>query len=94
MPGREDVLEIRMQGHDATCGVCGEDCDMRFGIPTYNGDVVSNDFPEQMWADGGGSFVACEGCFRKHERGEMPVWDRLYLPTSPMGVHLVDGGGI
>jgi hypothetical protein len=90
-----DILEIRMQSGMLDCYVCGEPTEYRFGIPIYNGDIVSNDFPDDMWANGGGGQSVCESCYLKHERGDIPCADRLYLDRPPHGVYLgSDGAGI
>lgn len=89
-----DILEIHMQSDMIDCAICGEPDEFRWGVPTFNGDIVSNAFPEEMWASGGGGVSVCRECYEKHERGEIPVADRLYLERPPMGVHLVDGAGI
>ena len=88
-------LEIRMQRHEANCGMCGDDCDMLYGIPTYNGDVVSNDFPDGLMPDAGGSFPACQRCYLRHAMGDVPTFDHWYVVAGAFGVFLgLDGGGI
>lgn len=69
----DQVLVIRMQHHETTCYVCGKRTDGGFGVPTFNGDLVSNAFPD--WLDWGGQ-PACED--RRHERGELVTYDHYY----------------
>lgn len=42
-------------------------------LPTFNGDIVSNDWPGEY-----GCKSCCEFCYQKHERGEVPTCDHLY----------------
>lgn len=86
-----DSLTINMNERWADCGLCGAETLFHWGVPTYNGDVVSNDFPDDL---GGGSIAACEACFHKHERGEIETFDHYYVRPGPMGVCLVNGAGI
>lgn len=79
-------IEIRMQSHDTDCWLCGGYADGHHGVPTFNGDLVSNDFP--LWE--GGHHV-CQSCHGKHERGELEVFDRYY-EHHVQG--FVNGGGI
>lgn len=89
------ILEIRMQGgREAECGICGELTNMKYSVPTYNGDIVSNDFPDDLYGKFGGMIPVCRECFHKHERGEIETFDHYYVPQTLMGVHLIDGGGI
>ena len=78
------------------CDICGEPAPYAygFGLPTFNGDIVSNDFPNELWRQHGGGVPVCEDCYRKHERGEMPTFDHYYIPRSPFGVLLMNGAGI
>lgn len=85
------ILEIRMQSHLCDCWLCGEPTEMQWGVPTYNGDLVSNDFPDAMWAGSGGGQSVCEDCYRKHERGELETFDHYY--TWQLGL-FADGAGI
>ena len=80
-----DILEIRMQSSEVQCGICNALTDLGWGVPTFNGDIVSNDFPDWMYSRGGGSFAVCERCYRKHERGEILVFDHYYVPETLMG---------
>jgi hypothetical protein len=89
------VLEIRMQRHETTCGLCGVGCHMEYGIPTYNGDVVSNDFPDELHRSGGGSFPVCQRCYLRHALGDVETFDHWYIEASAFGIFLgFDGGGI
>ncbi len=83
------ILEIRMQSGGIDCSLCGKADEHCWGVPVFNGDVVSNDFPFWMWSSHGGSQPVCRRCYAKHERGEIPTWDHLYV--SPGFEH---GGGI
>ncbi len=82
------ILEIRMQSGMIDCAICGEPDDHCWGVPTYNGDIVSNAFPDDM--DWGGVAV-CESCYLKHERGEITTFDHCYLPK---GRSFIGGDGI
>lgn len=90
----DDILVIRMQSNTAECSLCGRETDYKWGIPVFNGDVVSNDFPDWMWSQGGGGQAVCRSCYEKHERGEIPTFDHYYVPATLMGDPLMDGGGI
>lgn len=79
------VLVIRMQTHDTTCFVCGEWADGMHGVPTFNGDLVSVDFPDEL--DWHGQHC-CEGCFKRHESGELETFDHFYVHLAGM----LDGG--
>lgn len=83
-----DILEIRMQSNETECFICGAETEHCWGVPTCNGDIVSNDFPDDLW-DGG--VPVCEDCYLKHERGEIPTCDRFYLPR---GRSFINGDGI
>jgi hypothetical protein len=74
-----DTLEIRMQSHDVECFLCGTWTELHWGVPTYNGDLVSNDFPDELFREGGGAQPACERCYGQHSRGELPMFDKCYL---------------
>lgn len=82
------ILNIRMQSGMIDCFLCGQPSDQRWGVPTVNGDVVSNNFPDDL-VEGGQS--VCEECFNKHERGEIPTFDRYYVPRVRSFIH---GDGI
>jgi hypothetical protein len=86
-----DILEIRMQSNEIDCAICGEPDDFAWGVPTYNGDIVSNDFPDDLYARTGGSMAVCRRCHEKHERGEIEVFDHYYY-TPLRG--FIDGAGI
>lgn len=64
------------------CGLCAAWTDFRQSIPTYNGDVVSNDFPDELHRQGGGSFPVCMMCYKRHARGEVECFDRYYIPQE------------
>lgn len=86
-----EILNIRMQSHLTDCSLCGEATAHRWGIPTCNGDVVSNDFPDDLWQ---GSVPVCQRCYERHARGEIKTFDHYYVRRGPMGVCLIDGAGI
>lgn len=70
-----EVLEIRMQtpGYGDVCFVCGEDASGFHGVPIWNGELVSNDWPGE-WC----GVPACEVCFRKHKEGRLPMLDSTF----------------
>ena len=70
-----DIKNIR-------CSWCGEWTAHRWGLPTYNGDLISNDFSDKLWAEGGGSVPACQSCFDKHAAGQLPTCDDYYLAAD------------
>ena len=86
-----DILEIRMQKSMIDCSICGGPDAHSWGVPVVNGDIVSNDFPDEIWRREGGAIGVCEECYRKHERGEIPTFDRFYLHLRP---GFTDGAGI
>ena len=88
------ALRIKFQEPWVDCGICGTPTQWGQGVPTYNGDIMSNDFPDDLWHQGGGSKPACKVCYSKHAAGRIKTWDRLYIQRGPFGVELVDGGGI
>ena len=56
------------------CVVCGLDCSQDdCGLPTFNGDVVSNDWRGEWF-----SKPCCTECCRKHGEGLIPTFDRCY----------------
>lgn len=87
-----DSLTIRLQtpgfGMGEPCCSCGEPASGFHGLPTFNGDIMSNDWP----GDWGGK-VCCEECYLKHERGGMETADKLYQHVLH-GIGLLDGAGI
>lgn len=85
---------IRMQSNTVYCSLCGLVTELRWGVPTFNGDVVSNGFPEDLFREHGGSIPVCNHCYDEHAAGRVTVYDRYYVPRNVMGVDLVDGGGI
>lgn len=81
---------VKFQAHEIDCAICGEPDVFRWGVPTYNGDIVSNDFPDFMWGKNGGSVAVCERCHRLHAEGKIPAADADYLRHGT----LIDGDGI
>lgn len=74
-----ETLVIDMNPREVQCFVCGEWSEFAQGVPTCNGDLVSNEFPDEIWHDHGGGQAVCKECYEKHERGELPTFDRFYL---------------
>ncbi len=88
-----NVLEINMNVREVQCSLCGEWCEHRWGVPTFNGDLVSNDFPDWLCRTGGGGQPVCEQCFESHAKGDFPVWDCHYQHLANVGT-VADGEGI
>lgn len=84
------VLKIRMQSHTVECSLCGIETPWQWSVPVYNGDVVSNDFPDWMYERHGGNQSVCEACFNKHAAGQIPTCDAIYLRQGD----LMHGAGI
>jgi hypothetical protein len=86
-------LEIRLQTYMADCAVCQAPTEPRWGLPTCNGDIVSVNFPDDLWS---GSILCCERCYLQHQRGGMVTYDHYYLRRcrGPLGVDLIQGAGI
>jgi hypothetical protein len=72
-----NVIDIRMQSDVVDCWICGAATEHRWGVPTCNGDLVSNSFPDHLW-DGGQA--VCEKCFEKHAQGHLATMDHVYVP--------------
>lgn len=85
------ITEIRMQSNAVECYLCAVETEYGWSVPTYNGDVVSNDFPDDMWSKGGGAQPVCQRCYDMHANGQATCYDRLYLPR---GLSFINGGGI
>lgn len=87
-----DVLEIRLQtpgfGMGEPCIACGLPSSGFHALPTFNGDIMSNDWPGEWFGN-----VCCERCYEKHLRGEMKTADHLYRHLLA-GLGFTDGGGI
>ena len=80
-----ETIEIwNRAASEIECTICGALTELQWGIPTVNGDIVSNDFPNEIYLVHGGSVPVCEACYQKHESGEMNVCDRFYF-------HLAEG---
>lgn len=80
LPGPVEVIDMNQR--EAKCSLCGKWTDACWGVPTYNGDLVSNDFPDWLTREGGGCMAACEACYEKHARGEVLMFDHYYLHLS------------
>lgn len=74
-----DILEIRMQTHEVECSICGDWTAHQWSVPTYNGDLVSNDFPDELIREGGGNMAVCEHCYDRHAADDMETFDSFYL---------------
>lgn len=71
------VSVIRLFPHESECCVCGRLIyGSTKGIAMYEGCAVPHDSTGD-WA----GFDACDECFDKHERGELPTW-----PHPPNGL--------
>jgi len=77
-------LEIDMNPREVRCSICEAWTRYAWSVPTFNGDLVSNDFPDELWKSGGGGQPVCEYCYDAHAANKFPVFDRFYL-------HLVGG---
>jgi hypothetical protein len=84
------VLEINMNPRHLDCHLCGQPTEHKWGVPIFNGDVVSNDFPDDLWSEGGGGQAVCERCYELHAAGQVKTYDRYYMHLFGF----VDGGGI
>lgn len=72
---RIEVIELFPR--ESNCAICGVDVvDCRLGVPMFEGCLVPNDWPHE-W----GGADACQECFAKHERGELPTW-----PNPPRSI--------
>lgn len=78
----DPILEIRMQSNYVDCRVCGKPTEHQWGVPVYNGDIVSNDFPDDLWS---GGISVCRDCFDEHAAGRMPTFDRYYVRPGFIG---------
>lgn len=64
------ALVIDLSPRESECIVCGRylvNC--KRGLAMYEGCVVPDD-----WTGDWGGFDACQECFARHQRGEMPLW--------------------
>lgn len=68
-----DVTIIDMNERWTDCWNCGAPTLSRWGLPIYNGDLVSN-----AWKGDWGGVPACEKCYLAHQRGELPTFDHCY----------------
>ena len=89
----DEILEIRMQtpgyGAGEPCVACGRPSSGFHGLPVFNGDVVSNDWPGE-WA----GVPCCEPCYTAHLEGRMQCADRLYAGYLDGLRTFTDGAGI
>ena len=77
-----DIEYIRMQSNETDCSICGKPTEIAWGVPTINGDIVSNQFPDWFWLQEGGNIHVCKSCYEKHERGEIATFDKYYIPLT------------
>lgn len=73
------AVEIRMQSGELQCSLCNAWTEHRWSVPTFNGDLVSNEFPDELWHPDGGMQAACEDCFNRHADGKLPTFDGFYI---------------
>jgi hypothetical protein len=64
------VLVIDLDERWADCWRCGELTPSRWGLPVWNGELVSND-----WQGEWGGVPACEACFDLHAAGKLSTLD-------------------
>lgn len=88
------ILEINLNVREVQCSLCREWCEHSQGVPTFNGDLVSNDFPDWLIRQGGGSQPACELCFHAHASGKLRTFDHYYAHLMDAGGECIDGAGI
>lgn len=67
------VIQIGMQDNTVSCWICGVETEFKWGVPTFNGDLMSNDWPGEWFGQS-----VCERCFDLHEQGKMITHDNLY----------------
>lgn len=88
-----DVLVIRMQtpgsGMGEPCVNCGKPSSGFHGLPVFNGDIVSNDWPGE-W----GGACCCEDCYNRHAAGQLETADYLYRVYLDRLGTFVEGAGI
>lgn len=88
--GAKRPLVIRMQspgwGSETKCVACKRPSSGFHSLPTFNGDIVSND-----WAGEWFGKPCCERCYERHAAGQMRVNDHLY--EHLLGGH-IHGSGI
>ena len=81
------LLEIRMQTHEIQCHLCCRWSEHHWSVPTFNGELVSNDFPDLLWHSGGGAVAVCERCYDMHAVGKIETFDRHYLHLAGGFIH-------
>lgn len=85
--GRSLTIRMQTPGYGDVCFVCGGEASGYHGVPVFNGDLMSNDWPGE-W----GGVPSCERCYDRHARGELPTFDADYRHTLD-GLH-GNGAGI
>lgn len=99
-----DILTevIRMQSPgfgmgEPCCGISedGKPCQQTasgfHSLPRWNGDIVSNDFPDGVSS---GNATCCQSCYERHAAGRMPVADEQYTAYLDRRGTFVGGSGI
>lgn len=71
------VLSIRLFEPYADCSLCGEETICRWGVPMYEGNLLSNDFKGEWFGQ-----PACQACHDAHARGDLRTYDHLYWPPA------------
>lgn len=72
-----DVLSIRLYEPMVECRLCGAEAPHSWGVPMYEGNLLSNDFQGEWFGA-----PACKQCFEAHARGDLPTFDRLYTTEA------------
>jgi hypothetical protein len=91
------ILEVELYPPMIDCGVCGQGDLFKWGIATYNGDIVSLEFPFHLVPDNSGSMAVCRDCFNAHAEGDprIETYDAEYLHLAYyIGPFGMDGAGI
>ncbi len=71
------ILLIRLYEPWAECRLCGADTPSRWGVPMYEGNLLSNDFQGEWFGA-----PACQACHDAHARGELRTYDHLYTTAA------------
>jgi len=67
------ITVIDLSPRESECCICGKHLwGSETGIAMYEGCAVPHD-----WTGDWGGFDACQECFDRHERGEIPTWPLL-----------------
>lgn len=71
--GEKLVIRMQTPGWGDICFACGGVASGHHGLPTFNGDLVSNDWPGEWFG-----VPACERCYELHEQGKLETHDADY----------------